>query len=253
MDRKQLVFILPVQAAAVEALYLSGAPPNLTEESTSTTPLQQLGFTSMHGLFSADSNEQTFSFLDESHKFVLTMQDSVKQQVLRGSVCFWCHHGFGTAPIGVPLTYRHPHLTRAFTSNNTRETYTLKHQITRQTLAEIEPETAPSKCVYETEGVFCSFQCALAYVHEHSAHPRMLHAEFLLRKMRNDAFGGACADKPLRPAPHWTLIDCYGGPLTIDAFRASTEHYRYAQLDQTLVMHPMQMPRGQLFEQIYMF
>lgn len=109
------------------------------------------------------------------------------------SNCWWDRHAFDTAAVGIPV--RHDEHTGA----------------------------------YHLFGVFCSWNCAIAFANDAlPAHVNTRARTFINAILR--AHARTSADAPMdpaavacKPARHWALLQAYGGPLTIDAFRAPAD------------------------------
>jgi hypothetical protein len=76
---------------------------------------------------------------------------------------------------------------------------------------------------YVTDGIFCSFNCTLAYIYEHKHENKYSLSEMLLYKLHSQLTGksGAESDTRVRlnPAPSYRLLEDYGGHLSIESFR----------------------------------
>jgi hypothetical protein len=66
---------------------------------------------------------------------------------------------------------------------------------------------------YYVDGIFCSIECCLAFIEEAKANPLYQYSEYYLR----DIF--SFTDQ--KCAPHWRLLQSYGGNMTIEEFRKS--------------------------------
>jgi hypothetical protein len=66
---------------------------------------------------------------------------------------------------------------------------------------------------YYVDGVFCSVECCMAFIHEHRNNPLYQHSEYYLREIY------ALGDH--KCAPHWRLLSVYGGNMSIEEFRNS--------------------------------
>ena len=97
--------------------------------------------------------------------------------------CWWCCHPCNTRPIGLPVK-----------------------QV---------------KDVFIVKGCFCSFSCALAYAHGRS-NSELLKEKPLLLYMHKILTGGNMTANPLQRAPQRELLQMFGGPMTIEEFRASS-------------------------------
>lgn len=63
-----------------------------------------------------------------------------------------------------------------------------------------------------TDGFFCSFNCALAFINDHIGDPIYEKSESLLKLMYIKLFDREPTN--LIPAPHWRMLKCHGGPLS---------------------------------------
>ena len=95
--------------------------------------------------------------------------------------CWWCVHSFENVPIGLPLDF-------------------IKNK-------------------YRCRGIFCSFECMLAY-----AQTQKNIKMYLINQLYITLTGQDINDKgKLIAAPDKYLLDIFGGPLTIDEFRKANE------------------------------
>lgn len=92
---------------------------------------------------------------------------------------------------------------------------------------------------YQTDGVFCSFNCVMAYIEENKDKPLYRLSESLILKMYNDVFNNPVC---ITPAPHWRLLLEHGGHLTIENFRNEFNNSEY--IDHGLTF----LPIGKMFE-----
>jgi hypothetical protein len=72
---------------------------------------------------------------------------------------------------------------------------------------------------YYIDGVFCSGECLLAFIHDNKHNPLYSKSEFLSRELYNI--------NNIKIAPHWRLLDIFGGNMTIEEFRKSFTHICY--------------------------
>ena len=77
---------------------------------------------------------------------------------------------------------------------------------------------------YEVDGIFCSFECCLAFIQENKNIPLYVHSKSLLIKMYSEMYNEI---KVIENAPSWRLLKAYGGNLEIDEFRASFNRITY--------------------------
>jgi len=209
-----------------------------------------------------------FSFLDESkrdHQCVVTMKSYLTNENFPLSTilhCFWCRHGFSYRPIGCPIDYVPNRLTKRYFSEITRDKYILRENATfsqieqtcEESLRENQDGTIPVLNQYELlkrdyylmDGLFCSFNCCLAFIRSQNSTPLYLNSEHLLTKIYYDLFGADAT--PLVPAPSWRLLQEYGGHMTIEEFRKNFYKIDYFNIDNVLLPFPNAKPVGFLFE-----
>ena len=193
------------------------------------------------------------SFLDESKRTVVASVSMIdfntKQCVsLLRYHCFWCRHPFDTIPIGCPIRYVPSQVTKRYFSHISKDTYTIRENITSKTEErilngkidnnkELECYDLTTRAYYETDGVFCSFNCCQAYIHEVKYNKLYDKSETLLLKMYNNMIGTKYNE--LSPAPHWRTLKHYGGHLNILEFRDSFEKIDYEYHGTTCKKIPM--------------
>jgi len=200
---------------------------------------------------------QFYSFLDESkknHQCVVTMKSYITREELPRSTnlhCFWCRHSFTTIPIGCPIEYVPPRASKAYHSEITKDIYVLRGNVTQTQYDEFnEKKLAEYNIVendfYLMDGLFCSFNCCLAYVKANSTNPLYMESEYLLNKIYIDLFGNHCMS--LVEAPSWRLLKSYGGHITIEEFRKNFYKVEYNDFEN--IVYPIQKSKfiGFLFE-----
>lgn len=232
---------------------LSQQDINETDDVTSTTKLTDL------------SNEKgitsnTISFLDESKKLHvcnISMIDfySKKDINLLRYHCFWCRHPFETHPIGCPIKYVSNKVVKKYYSNISKDVYTIKEDITTHRKNVVSSQTTDTQetdinttnnTYYETDGVFCSFNCCKAYITENKQNTMYNNSSILLNRLFNTIMGTKTID--INPAPHWRLLKHYGGHLNIVQFRESFNKIDYDCHGTTNTL-PLFFPIGTLYEE----
>ncbi len=189
---------------------------------------------------------ETISFLDEvknNHKCKIIMIDFThKKNISNSSIdihCFWCRHKFKNSPIGCPIRYISSIATKTYFSETTKDKYSIKenitnkkselftkknkHYITNNTNSEFSIQNGG---FYETDSVFCSFNCCLAFIRDNRHNHMYDHSEFLLVKLYREIFPD-CKDFLIMAAPSWKLLKEYGGFLTIEKFRETFNKITY--------------------------
>jgi len=193
------------------------------------------------------------SFLDESkrtHVCHISMVDYTSKMninLLRYH-CFWCRNPFETNPIGCPIKYISSQAVKKYHSHISKDTYTIKENITsvrRETLRD-EKFSINLGEYYETDGVFCSFNCCQSFIND-MKHERLYdNSTMLLTKMYNDIMKTKCV--VITPAPHWRVLEHFGGHLNINQFRDGFNKVDYECHGITKNL-PRFVPIGILFEE----
>ena len=198
---------------------------------------------------------ELISFLDESkreHNCNVSMIDFISKMnvnLLRYH-CFWCKFPFETKPIGCPINYVPSQAVKKYFSHISREVYTIKEKITEKLRKKLEKSKNDQIKVinneyYETDGVFCSFNCCQAYINANKHDRTYDKSSILLVKMYNQIMGTENISIP--PAPHWRTLEQFGGHLNIVKFRNGFGKVDYEKHGNTQSMKFM--PTGVLFEE----
>jgi hypothetical protein len=109
------------------------------------------------------------------------------------SVCCWhCKHHFSKHPLSIPLKF----------------------------LAKQDK--------FESEGVFCSFNCILAYIREYPLN-KYRESGGLLCMLYHKIFDKRIRLTDITPAPNWRLLMTFGGPLSIEEFRKSFQTIEFRE------------------------
>lgn len=249
MDRKYNFLETPestkrVKTSSVQKVVTSDANP--AESRTNITDLSKL-----------ENARASFTFLDEAkkdHQCVVSMYDLVgKEMPNRTDVhCFWCRHPFDTVPIGCPLHYISHRIIKKMSSHTSKDACFIRENVSKQVYQKIQGNVdhipLVEKDAYIVDGVFCSFPCCLAFVHEHKhRNPTYRDSENLLRQMCQRIFQQS-SPVSINPAPSWRLLQEYGGHLSISNFRKCFENTHYINNNQLVHKMPTQKVVGFLFE-----
>lgn len=244
----------PIEIDAKYGFYVSSSvvlpPPNEMEKVESAL----LPRTKIADLTQQKHKEQrTFSYLDESkkdHYCVVTMIQHGEDRPIPDRttiMCFWCRHGFETRPIGCPIQYVPDRVVKNYYSEITKDNYTLRESISsrqrmdHESVFETHNMEIQDRNYYVTDGVFCSFNCCLAFIHNQRQNPLYANSENLLTLLYMNVFGSSA--QPILAAPSWRLLKAYGGLLTIEEYRKNFYNVDYKETD-NIIMRPM----GFLFE-----
>lgn len=190
--------------------------------------------TRISDIITQENSDQVISFLDENkrkYNACITMVDWVKNDKLPSTTsvkCFWCKHAFSSRPIGCPIKYVNSIIEKSYLSYITKDRYYMKENITQTKLSTISTDnssdmfhiTPLSKNYYLTDGCFCSFNCAIAFVRNNSHDLFYKESYALIHGMYYDFYGKKAH---LKSAPHWRLLAEFGGSKSINEFRDSFE------------------------------
>jgi len=260
MTKKHFFILKNIDPTGIDAKYSFYVPdvvsPLLNEEETS--PAKGLNRTKITDLSNKMKEHNTFSYLDESkkeHVCVLTMIDTIEQSQLPTNTeicCYWCRHPFSTRPIGCPIQFIPNRIVKNYHSEITKDGYTLRENVSENQLSENASFYEKSKIAtqtrtfYVTDGVFCSFNCCLSFIHDEHTTPLYSNSEHLLMQIYTDLFGSSA--RPILPAPSWRLLRSYGGIMTIDEFRKSFYKIDYKDTNNVVLPVIRSKPVGFLFE-----
>jgi hypothetical protein len=188
-----------------------------------------------------NNEDKTFmSFLEDKNgsKYHVTMLDYLKADYLPSTTnirCFWCHSSFDWAPIGCPIKYCSSQLEKSYFSEITKDKYTIRENITtekRESFSNIDPKKKDKykiieKEYYETDGIFCSFNCCLSFIGKNKGNVMYKYSHNLLKKIYFDVFG--VIPEKISLAPSYRLLKEYGGDLSISEFRKGLNKLEYTE------------------------
>lgn len=206
--------------------------------------------------------DSTFSFLDESkqnHSCVTTMHDLISGERLPHKTelhCFWCRSYFDSCPLGCPIRFIPGKVTKCYYSEITKDNYKITDNITtkRKELIQKLMEKHQSKFsildnhqeFFIVDGIFCSFNCCMAFIKSKSHENFFNESENLLYALYGKIFGTTTSD--ISPAPHWRLLLDYGGNLSLEEFRKSFETISFNDIDDYIHSFPPCRIIGRLYE-----
>lgn len=172
----------------------------------------------------------TISFFGEgkeSHKCNVSMIDFTSKSNTNSLRyhCFWCKNPFDTLGIGCPISFVPKKFSRKYTSIINQNKYVIEEDTTKDSLPDDTTLNLVGEAYYQTDGVFCSFNCCSAYIADNNKNPLYTNSRVLLINMYNDMFTKQI--KTIPPAPHWKTLTHYGGHLSISEFRESLVNVEY--------------------------
>ena len=239
-----------IDTAKVDGAY--GTRPPKEEESDSVDGDLAETTTKLTELNTAKGTPELVSFVNDARQAVvcavsmIDFRSQVPTTFLRYH-CYWCRNPFTYRPIGCPIRYVPNQAIKEYYSHISRDTYTITQELTPRRRARIrDPRiTVKPGRYYETDGVFCSFNCCQAWINDNK-HNRMYdQSALLLMKMYNEYMNTKLTH--IDPAPHWRVLNLYGGDQTIDQFRESfgkVEHVPHGTTQPLPAFNPM----GNLYE-----
>lgn len=183
-------------------------------------------------------DEVSISFVDEKNdKCLITMLDWVNKEkfpLKTDKLCFWCKHSFYTKPLGCPVKFINNRIDKSYISHITKDKYFMKENLTKNKLLQvlnIKYDSINIKPIeseyYLTDGIFCSFNCIMSFIDENYHDSLYNESKMLTFNMYRDTLQKNA--KKIFKAPHWRLLNVFGGPLTIEKFRESFNIYEYEE------------------------
>ena len=175
----------------------------------------------------------SISFLDESKKLSSCMVSKINFEEKK-YCCFWCRNPIpdDVYPIGCPIKYIPDKIIKSYQSEINKEKYTISEFVTDSRIEEIKEKNEHNykierRGVYESDGVFCSCNCILAFLKEpeNRKNPLYRYSYILLNEIYQKLFNKDL--KTLIPAGHWRLLNEYGGNQDIKTFRQNFNHIEY--------------------------
>lgn len=230
--RKSSKYVFTLKNVNTEKVYQKYGISLISNISSGEIPEENI--TKLSELNTDNHTPETISFLDETkkaHHCTISMIDfsTSTETLLLKYNCFWCRHPFETQPIGCPIKYISSTAVKSYYSEISKDMYTIKEDIPasrRQTINDPRININVRE-YYETDGIFCSFNCCKSYI-ENNKHNKMYnHSLNLLMKMYNEMLG--TTNSVIDEAPHWRLLREYGGHMSITDFRASFNKTAYEE------------------------
>ncbi len=239
MSKKRYVFCLyGVNIERVDQKYGISPGVNQVDEEiipTNTTKIDDLDI--------VKKTPEIVSFLDESKRlrkcFVSMINFQTGKEISNHNnkiryKCFWDRNTLpdNIQPIGCPIKYVASRAVKSYQSEISKEKYTISEAITEKRQKELVNKKdkrflMEKKAYYETDGIFCSFNCCMAYINdvENKHNPMYNNSETLLIKMYNELNSENVEE--IIPAPHWRMLCEFGGTLTIEQYRETFNKIAY--------------------------
>ena len=229
------------------------------EQPNNTTTLTELSE------LNKNTSIDIISFLDESKRLfqcnvsMIDFSTGKNTEYLKYK-CYWCRCSFDTMPIGCPISYVSSKAKKTYYSEVSKDNYSIRENITKYkknlvsktnlfvtknktTTVEIDKDE-----YYITDGIFCSFNCAKAFIKDNKHDSMYEHSDNLLVKLYIDMNSGDVKNIKINPAPHWRLLNDFGGHLTIENFRENFNKCTYDFYGHINIQSLLK-PVGMLFEE----
>jgi len=206
--------------------------------------------TKISNLASTPITTQNHTFVDETmqtHSCVISMSNLLNTELPYSTniSCFWCRHPFANPPIGCPVEYIPSIFFKKYYSEQSKDSYSIKGSITPQIQQMLRnSDQIDEKNYYITDGIFCSFNCCLAFIRDVDNY-LYSQSENLLLQYFHTFFNQNIL---VNPAPSWRLLNTYGGHLSIEKFRSDFNTVTFHELNETVKHIPRSKSLGFLFE-----
>jgi hypothetical protein len=227
-QKKYIITLENINTEKVDQKYgiiFSNIFSNVEDQTNSNT-------TKLSDLADVTENVEVVSFLDETKRTVkcnVSMIDFNTKREIKYSKynCFWDRHPFDSDPLGCPIRYVSNKGVKKYFSEISKDNYIIKENITKKKFEKISCNNNLHSGIdvikneyFETDGIFCSFNCIKAFIKDNKHNCLYQHSEYLMYKLYNETFN-TNKNIVINPAPHWRLLREYGGNLSIDKFRES--------------------------------
>jgi len=230
--KKQLFTLLGVNIDQAEIKY------GLRNEQSLSDTTVPINATKIEELEVVKKTPDVLSFLDESRKIRKCILSSINFQEKKRYKCFWCKNSIpeSVIPIGCPIKYVASRAIKTYNSEISKEKYTISEAITEKKSKLLKNSldkrfSLDEKGYYETDGIFCSFNCCMAFIQDSSTKQNSLYknSETLLLQMYVETHPEEenLEEIEIIPAPHWRLLSEFGGNLDIKKFRESFNRILY--------------------------
>lgn len=211
-----------------------------------------VGATKIDELEQPKNEPELMSFLDEGKRPHLCQISRINFDSNTTYKCFWDRNEIprDVCPISCPIKFVPSKITKSYFSELSREKYTISENITSSKAEYMKAKkddrfSLTPRGYYECEGIFCSFNCCIAYIEDNRKNQYYKQSQELLLSMYKE-LNNSTQDASIIAAPHWLLLKEHGGHLTIEQFRSSFNRIVYNSYGKTHFK-----PVGYLYEENY--
>lgn len=250
MSKKKFTFTLKgIKPHELDNKYSLSKLNNIDNLNTNSTNV-----TNINDLANNNTENKYFSYVDESkreHRCLITLcnKDYEKLPKCTNIRCHWCHHEFSGTPIGCPISFENSKLIKNYYSEVIKDNNRIVSSISKLNLEQTKENTEYSleKCeFYTTEGIFCSFNCCLAYINLNKHNPIYTLSKTYLITIFETLFK---QEFNVVEAPSWKLLKNYGGNLSVDEFRENFYKIEITDSNNYIFNSFEQKPLHLLFEE----
>ena len=166
----------------------------------------------------------SLNYIDETRKIHSCLISKIDFGGCKRYSCFWCRHQILGTPIGCPIKYIPNVITRTYFSEITKDRFSVKESIySDQPIDQSINVKVDTNNYCETDGIFChDGSCLYAFILENKKNPLYADSEYLFLRFMKEV-----GITKINPAPHWRLLEEYGGMLTIEKFRENSKKIEY--------------------------
>lgn len=179
------------------------------------TKIEDLGLADV----SHHSNHPSFEMKEHEVSF-FHLRSIVDQKRLPMStdICCWhCTESFKSRPLGFPIAYVPSFYASVFKSDkDDAQPVVYRHNIYQPRKEEMKAEVY-KRDYFETEGIFCSFPCMIAYGSQRKNQIEYAASRGLIYRLHKKLYN---KDLVWRCAPDVRLLKKFGGHLSIEDFRS---------------------------------
>jgi hypothetical protein len=216
--------------------------------------------TNLADLITSKKKETLVSFVDEKNKnndiIFIDVHDgrrigecSVGNKIIR---CHWDRYPIphDIYPLGCPIRYVSNKVTKSYYSEISKCVYRINESVTTKmeekavNLKDDRLEMFENN-YYDTDGIFCSFNCCMAFIDSQAHDPMYTDSEILLVNLYRKI--NQIKIPIITRAPDWRLLEENGGTMKIEKFRKGFGTVEY--LYKGMVSPPRMQSIGRMYEE----
>lgn len=166
----------------------------------------------------------SLNYIDETRKVHSCLISKIDFTNGKKYSCYWCRHTATYPPLACPIKYVPNVISRTYFSEITKDRFSVKESVYSGQSIDPDIDVKLEKNDYcESDGIFCNDgSCLYAFILENKKNPLYVDSEYLfLRFMRE------IGATKINPAPHWRMLEEYGGTLSIEKFRENCRKIEY--------------------------